>query len=233
MAVSDAVREAAIHSDNIPADRVRVALNGIPDLRSVHDGEVRALRDRLGIGDELVVLLLARLRPEKGHEVLLEAMQLAAPDLPRPSHLVIVGDGPHRAAVAASAERVDGCKVHLVGYQEDVALWLRLADVVASPSLIEPFGLSTIEAMAAGRPVVASAVDGLLEVVVPGAGLLVPPGDSRSLAAAITETLLDASLRVRLGSAGRIRFLESFTIEKMVERWMGVYEEMVPIFRTA
>lgn len=233
MAVSGAAAEAAVRFDKIPERRIRVALNGIPDLRKVEDSEVQRLRSELGIDrTSPVVVLLARMRPEKGHAVLFEAMRVAAPGLSRPAHVVIVGDGPHRGAIERAGKQAAGYQTHLVGHQDDIALWLRLADVVAAPSMSEPFGLSTIEAMAAERPVVASGVEGLREVVVEGeTGLLVPAGDAGALAAALTKTLRDPRLRLRLGSGGRSRYLELFTLEKMVERWLGVYRELVPDLR--
>jgi glycosyltransferase involved in cell wall biosynthesis len=234
IAVSQAAADSARRDDHIPEDRLRVALNGIPDLRPVSSAEVVSLKGVLGIGsDDLVVVILARSRPEKGHTVLVHAMSTAAAHVAKPLHLVSVGSGPHDPVIRDACSKASSFRSHLVGHQEDVALWLNLAHVVVAPSLVEPFGLSTIEAMAAAKPVVASGVEGLDEVVVEGrTGLKVPPGDPIALAGALSSLLSDRDARDRMGLAGRARYLDLFTIDKMVARWLDVYREVIPSLDT-
>lgn len=94
------------------------------------------------------------------------------------------------------------------------------------PSLLEPFGLVAIEAMAYGRPVVASRTGGLAEIVVDGeTGRLVPPGDPQALAQALEELLGDPRRALWMGEAGRLRFESLFTLERMVENTLLVYDE--------
>jgi colanic acid/amylovoran biosynthesis glycosyltransferase len=152
------------------------------------------------------VLYVGRLSTEKGVLELVEA----AEGLP----LRIVGDGPLRA-------RVPGA----VGFVPpgELGRWYERAAVVAVPSRREGYGIVAREAMAWGRPVVASAVGGLVDVVEDGVtGLLVPPGDVAALRVALMRLLGDAGLRTKLGTAGRQRVV---TLDAAADRLLAVYEE--------
>jgi len=114
----------------------------------------------------------------------------------------------------------------MVGFRRDVAACLAAADVVALPSLQEGLGVAALEAMAAGRPVVASRVGGLAEAVVhEETGLLVPPGDPTALATALARLARDPGLRARLGAAGRARVLAHYTAARMAEGTLACYED--------
>lgn len=157
--------------------------------------------------DPPFVLYAGRLSPEKGVLELVEA----ADGL----QLVVVGDGPLR-------EQVPGAR-GFVTHDELVELYRRAA-VVAVPSYREGFGVVCAEAMAHGRPVVASAVGGLLDLVEDGeTGIHVPPGDVRALRAALVRLLDDRELRLRLGSAGRARIRDRFSRDASTEAMMNAY----------
>jgi glycosyltransferase involved in cell wall biosynthesis len=169
-------------------------------------------RARLGLPAEGgLVGIVARLQRWKGVHVLLEALPHALrrhPDL----HCVVVG-GPHelepdydaylrRTVVDLGLEG----RVIFAGAQAEVPLWMQAMDVVVHASANEPFGLTIVEAMALGKPVVAAASGGPLEIVSDGVdGLMVPHGDVRGLAAAVTRLLADPELAARLGEAARHR----------------------------
>jgi glycosyltransferase involved in cell wall biosynthesis len=142
-------------------------------------------------------------------------------------HLVIVGDGSERQKLAELAKSRAASIVHFVGSTEDVAPWYSLADVVAVSSTREAFGLTAIEAMASARPVVATKVGGLPEIVVQGeTGLLVPSLDSMAMAKALAALIADKP-RARLqGVAGRSRYQSQFATRRMVEGWAQVYERL-------
>jgi D-inositol-3-phosphate glycosyltransferase len=157
------------------------------------------------------VLYAGRLSPEKG---VLELVA-AANGFP----LVVVGDGPLRARVPGAL----GFLTH-----EELGRRYERAAVVACPSLREGFGVVAAEAMAHGRPVVASAVGGLLDLVVhEETGLLVPPGDVNALRAALGRLLADRNLRRRLGDAGRARARAELSWERVLDRTLAAYGDAV------
>jgi glycogen synthase len=155
------------------------------------------------------VLFVGRLSPEKG---ILELVQAA-----HGMKLTVAGDGPLRAQVPGA--------LGFVPHHELSPLYERAA-VVAVPSHREGFGVACAEAMAAGRPVVASAVGGLLDLVVDGeTGLLVPGRNVPALRAALERLLGDAELRRRMGEAGRERIRERFTWPPVTDLTIRAYED--------
>lgn len=226
IAVSRAVVAQAVADTGTPPDEICLAFNGVPAPRPVDAQEVADLRAELGIPrDAPVIVVVGHVYRAKGHRTLVEALRIVSAQR-NDVHLVVVGRGPDLEEVRARARQVLGEAAHLVGHQSDVAPWFALADVVAVPSYQEAFGLVATEAMASSKPVVASGVGGLREIVVDGVtGTLVPAGDPVALARGLTTMLEDDPLRQRLGRAGRARYLEVFTVEAMVARWLECYEE--------
>ncbi len=172
------------------------------------------------------LLFVGRLRYYKGLGYLLEALR----QVPR-AQLVVVGTGPMERAWRARAKELGvEARVAFVGDVADAELpaFYAACDVFVLPSVerSEAFGVVQLEAMAAGKPVICTELGtGTSFVNVDGeTGLVVPPRDAPALAAAITRLLDDADLRARMGAAGRARVRQAFTIEKMVERVMAVYE---------
>jgi glycosyltransferase involved in cell wall biosynthesis len=153
------------------------------------------------------VLFAGRLSPEKGVLELIAAAEGA--------RLVVAGDGPLRGHIPGA--------LGFVPHEELTRLYGRAA-VVACPSYREGFGVVCAEAMAHGRPVVASAVGGLLDLVVDGeTGLLVPPGDAYALRGALQRLLADRELRRRMGRAGRARAVERFSWEAATRATVEAY----------
>jgi glycosyltransferase involved in cell wall biosynthesis len=140
---------------------------------------------------------------------------------------LIVGDGPDRPEVEAEVERLGLAKaVRLMGERPDVAQLLAGSDVFVLSSASEGLPLSVEEAMAAGLPVVASAVGGVPEVVVDGeTGLLVPPGDAERLAGALGVLLADPDLRLRMGSSGRARAEALFDLAAFRRAHVELYQD--------
>ncbi len=216
----------AIDQDHVKARRVRVVANAAAAPRPVAREEIELVRQDLGIpADAAVVGSVARLREGKGIQIALAAMPEIEPAIDRPLHYVIAGDGPYREELHRQA---DGrSNVHFVGEKDDVALWHALPDLNLMPSFNESFGIAAAEAMAAGRPLIATSVGGLPEVVEDGeTGLLVAPRDSRGLARAAIRVLTDSKLATRLGAAGRERYLERFTFEAFANGMLPLYHEL-------
>lgn len=205
---SGAHREQAARDDRVGAERVLITPSGCVEPRRVKPEEIQEARASLAIpAGAPVVLMVTRPRHEKGLDVLLEAMRLPATT---GAHAVVLG-----VAGANTASNV-----HLLGYTRDVDLWLATADVVAIPSRRESFGRITVEAMAAGRPVVASRVGGLVEAVDDGrTGSLVEPEDPRALAAALGELLAEPARREQMGASARRKYVERHTIQAMAAGW--------------
>ena len=175
-----------------------------------------------------VLLSICRLVPQKGVDVAIEAfahLREHHPDV----HLVVLGEGPLRAELTALAARLDVAEaVSLPGRVGDVAWWLRRAAVLVHPARWEGFGLALLEAMLSERPVVASAVSSIPEIVVDGeTGRLVPPDDAAALAAAVGDLLDHPARAAAMGAAGRALALAEFSVERMAARTAGVYDEVL------
>jgi glycosyltransferase involved in cell wall biosynthesis len=223
IAISEGVR-AALLRGGVRADRIRVVPSGI-DVAAVEaaPGAGAAVRAEWGIArEDVMVLLLGALERRKGHAVLLDAARRLAVTHPALRY-VFAGDGSEHAGLVEAAQGL-GTRVVLAGFRRDVAACLAAADVVALPSLHEGLGVAALEAMAAGRPVVASRVGGLAEVVVEGeTGLFTEPGEPQSLARALAALADDAGLRARLGAGGRRRVLARYTAARMAEGTIACY----------
>jgi glycosyltransferase involved in cell wall biosynthesis len=167
------------------------------------------------------ILCVGRLDTEKGHETLMRAISFI-PDIV----LVLVGDGPLLKPLRSLADKLGiTSRVRFLGRRTDVPHLLKAADIYVQPSRWEGFGIAALEAMAAGKPIVASDVPGLAQVV-GDAGLFFPPGDANQLAQRIGALLGDATLRKRLGDSARQRAM-SFGIEKTLDCYEKLYRNVV------
>jgi glycosyltransferase involved in cell wall biosynthesis len=184
------------------------------------------LRATLNIGDPPVVGIVGRLRWEKGQGVLLEAMVTVVRQIPSVL-LLMVGDGPDREGLQRQSERlgiVDN--VRWLGQQttEELFRLYSIMDVVAVPSIFEGFGLVAAEAMAAGLPVVATAVDGLTEIIIDQeTGRLVPPQDADALAAALIQLLTSPEAATGMGQKGQQRVGAHFSLQRFSENTLAAY----------
>lgn len=213
-----------VRNHRVPRSKIRVVLNGIPEPVPASREGARAV---LGASaDEVLCLVAASLEERKGHAVALGALET----LPGRVRLLVAGAGPLDAALrerAASAS-LRG-RVAMLGSRDDVPALLAACDVLLVPSFLEATPYVILEAMAAGRPVIASRVYGIPELVVDGeTGILVEPGRSGELARAVGFLAGDADLARRLGQAGRRRCEERFRIERCVAETVAVYRELMP-----
>lgn len=220
---------------------VSLIYNGVDMQRYDHQEACCTLREEYEIPEGApIVGVVARLEPEKGHPTLLEAWPRVLAAVPN-AHLLVVGEGSRRDELEAQAASLGllgsdpahpssalGRRVVFTGRRDDVPAVTAALDVAVLPSYREAQGLSILEAMALSRPVVASAVGGIPEVIEDGrSGLLVPPHDRDALARAITRLLLDHPFADLLGRAGRELAHERFCVELMVRAIESIYDESV------
>ena len=172
-----------------------------------------------------VLLALGRLVPQKGLDVAVRALPAILASHPE-AVLVVAGEGPDRAALEALARELDVAgALRLVGRAGDVAELLERAELLVHPSRWEGFGLVLLEAMLAARPIVATRVSSIPEIVLDGeTGVLVPPDDAGALADAAIRVLDDPG---SLGAAGRTRALERFSANEMARKTAEVYAEAI------
>lgn len=226
--ISAAARQAALLHDRCPPPKVVVAYSGVPAPRSGLQDSVERIRRTLKIDpQDQVVLSLGRLREEKGHRTLIEAAAVVAPSVGRNVRFVIVGDGPEKEKLSRQAGSL-GVKVTFAGHQEQVDEWYMLSDLMVQPSYADASPLTVMEAMSCAKTVIGSDVGGIPEVVVNNrTGLLVPPKDPSSLAAAIVALLQDDELRRQMATNARKRYAAMFTSHEMVRRWVECYEHVL------
>ena len=175
-----------------------------------------------------VVGVVARLEPEKGHPTLLDAWPHVLADFPTAT-LLIIGEGTRREALEAQAEGLGiASSVIFTGRRDDVPAVTKALDVAVLPSYREAQGLTILEAMALSRPVVASNVGGIPEMISDGVtGLLVPPHEPVALAGSIARLLRDHPLADTLGRAGHDLVHERFCVQLMARAVETIYDEAV------
>jgi glycosyltransferase involved in cell wall biosynthesis len=224
LAVSHAIAAALVAEYRWPAAKIEVVHNAVA-LERFSAPAPAGLRAELGAGEGVpLVLTPARLDPQKGHADLLAAAVQVPGAL-----FALAGDGPQRASLEALAARLGiADRVRFLGTRDDIPDLLAACDVFALPSLYEGSSLAVLEAMAARRAVIASAIGGTDELIEDGRdGFLVPPGDPEALAAALARLLNDAELRARLAANARERVEREFSRERMAARVGAAYEELL------
>lgn len=217
----------------IDARRIRQLYNGVDAVRfspSADRAGVRAAYLPDAGDDEVVVGTVGRLQPVKGHATLIAAFAelLSDPAVPREKlKLAIVGDGALRDALveqARDAGIADRC--WFPGHLDDIPGAMRCLDVFVQPSLAEGVSNTILEAMATGLPIVATDVGGNPELVMPEqTGKLIPSDNPAAMSVALKAYVLDANLRRMHGTAARERVMSQFSTDKMIQRYLDLYDE--------
>lgn len=225
--VSRALKNDLITRFNVPENIVTSIYNGIDIPSSDHVTDVRAIRKRMNIPDGYIVGTVARMAPQKGLEYLLKAIPLITQKIN--AAFVIGGDGPLMPALKkmASDLKLENSLL-FTGYVDNVTDLLRCFDVFVVPSIAEGLSITTIEAMAAGLPVVASNTGGLPELVKDGVtGYLVNPRDYISIANAIINLFQNKPLMNKMGENGQIMAMGLFNNSHMVDDTFDLYNELL------
>lgn len=218
---------ADLRAEGVPPGRLRQIPNGVlipPVVDRI------ASREKIGVArDALVIVIVANLIPYKGHEDLLDALHRISDDLRPGWRLLCAGrdDGIHSALQAAAISRGIAENVRWLGLRDDVADIIAAADIVVSASHEEGSPNAVLEAMAAGRAVVATAVGGTTELLRDGAtGVLVPPRDTSFLASAILTLAASPEIREAMGRAARAHVKERYDIDCCISAYVDLYASL-------
>jgi glycosyltransferase involved in cell wall biosynthesis len=227
LCISHGVRDWLVER-GLPADKARVIHYGI-EPEKFFEPRVN-LREQWALNGHVVIGSLGRLEPRKGHDLLITAMSVLAKRAPH-ARLLIAGHDPwgYAATLGGLIDRLGLAeKVRLVGFQNDVASFLDALDVFAFASSSEGFGQVLVEAMAARKPVVASKIAPLTEIVVDNeTGLLVEDGTPAAYADHLFRLLSHPEECQRMGRLGQERVRKYFTADKMSQATLSLYEELL------
>jgi glycosyltransferase involved in cell wall biosynthesis len=229
VAISDPLFEILIGS-GVEAGRVQMIANGV-EIDRFRDAKP-TLRDELALGDDALVGFVGRLVPGKGGEVLLRAAQQVLRVSPS-TKFVFVGDGPSRHAWESLAKELGiSDQAVFAGVRSDMPGVYSSFQLLALPSLSEAMPMCVLEAMAAGKPVVASKVGAIPKMVDPGqTGLLVDPGDIDGLSDAIIKILKDRELARQMGKNGSTRARQLFSADAMAREYEDLYRQVTDSHR--
>jgi glycosyltransferase involved in cell wall biosynthesis len=222
--ITDALRRFNVERVGLPAKKVVTVHYGLDRLP-----DAWARNEDAGVPERARVLLaVARLSRQKGVDVAVRALASIRRSVPD-AVLVVLGEGSERAELERLAGELGVADaVFLPGRVGDVAAWLQRAEVVVHPARWEGFGLGLLEAMLASKPIVASRVSAIPELVADErTGILVRPDEPGELAFAVERLLDDRALAARLGEAGRSHAHSEFSVARMAERTLQVYRDAV------
>ncbi len=221
----------------MPSNRLPVIYTGVDSAR-FRPGLGSGLRRELDIADDaLVVAMVARFQPVKGHHVFQAMAEQVLKAQPQTRFIVagddvfgVAADQQYRARILERVEERPALRNSLqyIGFRDDIEAVYAAADVFVCPSDFESYGIANLEAMACGLPVVSTRRGGPSETIVPGeTGYLVDAGDVDALAAGVLRLLNDAGLRERMGVAGRRRIIKTFSVAAAADEHMKLYEKLL------
>ncbi|MCI0530097.1 MAG: glycosyltransferase family 4 protein [Nitrospira sp.] len=230
IAISKCVRAVAVEA-GVDSARVNVVYSGINPSQTVVLSEGKKVRDQYGLlPNQPVIGTVANLFTRKGYEYLIQAL-VEINQKKAGIHCLIVGEGDeiYRSRLLDMVQKNGLEKViTFAGFQRDVLSYIAAMDIFVLPSILEGFGIVLLEAMAMGKPIVATTVGGIPEIVEDQVtGFLVPPRDSSALAQKTIYLLENPSLREKLGQAGRARVFERFSVQRMASQLQDVYGELI------
>ncbi|HJQ10493.1 MAG TPA: glycosyltransferase family 4 protein [Gemmatimonadaceae bacterium] len=229
VAVSNATQDQFSRELGVRANAFTVIHNGVP----VTAGNAEQVRKEFGCtGDEIVMLAVGNLDTRKNHRLLLEAVVLLESEgLTVPWKVIIAGGrGGDQHSHLRDYVRSHGLedRVHIVTGRNDIADLQAITDIFVMPSLWEGLPMAMLEAMVAGKAIIASETAGIPEAIVNGReGILVPPGDLQAFASSLRILLTDAERRRTLAAAAQERATREFTVQVMTERYLGLYTRAV------
>jgi glycosyltransferase involved in cell wall biosynthesis len=228
VAVSNAVKDHIVRKAHLSERKVSTIYNGIAVANS-NDFDMSALMSSVGLKHgERIIMTAGRLHRQKGYDHLMQALSMVQESFPG-IKLLILGDGEEEKNLKKLAHLLELTeKIVFLGLRSDVGHLLQCSELFVLPSRWEGFPNAVLEAMAAGKPVVATAVGGIPELVVDGVtGILVPPEDARALAEAIMGMLSHDERAKAMGEAGRQRVQQYFSMDAMIAKTEDLYHHLL------
>jgi glycosyltransferase involved in cell wall biosynthesis len=224
IAVSEGTAAFIVNREGIPADKIKVVPNGV-DLQRFRPGDRASARAALDLpADAFIIACIGRLHEQKGHRYLLDALASLRREYPFLLCL-IAGEGPlrqHLESYAAHLKLGDACR--FLGLVDSIDRLYNAVDAVVLPSLYEGMPNVVLEAMAMGRPVVATTVEGSVDLVRTGeTGLLIPPADASALRVALQQLIERPDLCARFGAAALASAVRSHDIDRMIKALEQLY----------
>lgn len=211
--------------NKIPLGKFETIYYGVDLVKYSAQIDIEKKKKELDITPYNIVLgTIARLAPEKGHKYLFQAIKQNTA-LYSEIKLILVGDGPLLPELKKLAKDLDIVQnVKFLGYRSDIPEIMPIFDIFILPSVFEPFGLVLLEAMAAGKPIIASNISEIPRIILNGeTGILVPPKDILSLSDAMLELIRDSKMRQAMGERGRERVIEKFSLKKTTDDYKRLY----------
>lgn len=228
---SDALRREVSRQLKLPREAIRTVYNGV-EVDAGPAGDRDGLIKEFSLREtDVIVVSVGRLHPVKGFQHLIEAAALTRHRGPGGRRIVflIAGDGPDRAALnELTFARDMSRRIVLCGWRDDTRRIVAGADIFVLPSLAEGFPNAVLEAMAMGKPVIASSVGGVPEMIDnANSGMLVPPANVPALAERIALLAADPELRAKLGANARSKVISTFTMDRMIRGHEALYTEIL------
>lgn len=226
--VSNKNKEALIKNFDLPESKIKVIYNcvNIDSIVKYNREIVKDLKEKFSINDSSIVFgTVGRLHKQKGHQYLIDASKNVIEKVPN-SVFLFVGTGSEKDQLVQKIEE-NKISYHfrIVGYQENLPEILALIDVFVLPSISEGFPFSILEAMAAGKPVIATNVGGVPEIITNNVdGILVEPRDPDALAKAMILLAKDKNKRDHIAEMGKKKIIENFSLEKMISMTEEIYK---------
>lgn len=229
IAVSDEVREAILREIGAIDGKIITISNGVDIKRYEVSGDKAAFCSQLNLErSSRLVVTVGRLTRQKGHRFLIDAAAVVVASFPE-THFLFIGDGELKHELQGQAfEAGLSAHVHFLGIRDDVPGLLASTDLFVLPSLWEGLSIALLEAMAAGKPIVATGVSGTVQVMVPGrTGLIVPPADSRALSDAIIQLLSAPAEAQVMGVAAKQHVMMNFSAQKQAAEHLALYRRLL------
>ncbi|MGK7876186.1 MAG: glycosyltransferase [Xenococcaceae cyanobacterium] len=228
--ISGANQPILQHQYTIPEKKISVIEHGLEPKKFEIPDTIESIRAEFGIAPDCTLVgCVARLATQKNHALLLDAYAALPETLKARSHLLLVGDGELRSTLEQQVARLGLVEqVTFAGYRRDIPQLLQAMDIFVLSSNYEGLPFAVLEAMAMSLPIVATAVNGVRDAIIPGeTGLLVPPGQVGALGDAIAQLISNPEQCQRMGQASRDRFLRHYTAERMVHQTEELYSKLI------